>query len=253
MTAAIKDTSMRVGRLLRQVVRNIDTMLTTIIIPVMMMLLFVYVFGGAIDTGSMGNYIDYVVPGIILLSIGYCAGTTAISVNDDMKKGVIDRFRTMPIARSSILTGHVLASVARNIVATVMVFGVAFLMGFRTSGNVLEWLAAMGILFLYTLGITWMSVMFGLRAKSPEGAGAFSFFLLFLPYLSSAFVPIESMPGWMGAFAKHQPITPINESIRALLLGGNAQEHLLAAVLWCGGLALSGYVVSMLLFRKKSN
>jgi ABC-2 type transport system permease protein len=251
MTAFIKDTHTLTFRILKQLSRNIDTMLTTVIIPIMMMLLFVFVFGGAISTGGDTQYIDYVVPGIILLSVGYCAGTTAVSVNDDMKKGVLRRFRTMPITRSSILFGHVFASVIRNIVATTIVLIVALIMGFRTSGSFYAWVGAIGILLLFTLGVTWLSVMFGLFAKSPEGAGTFSFFLLFLPYLSSAFVPITTMPNWMQGIAQHQPFTPINESIRGLLLGGAVDQYLLPAVLWCLGMIVFGYVGAMMLFSRK--
>ena len=194
--------------------RNVDVLITTIVLPIMLMLLFVYVFGGAMQTGNVA-YVNYVVPGILLLCIGYCASSTGVSVNQDISKGIIARFRSMPIVQSSVLVGHVVAALLRNGLATTLVLLVALLVGFRPQAAWQAWLAVIGLLALYTLAITWISVLFGLLAQSPEGAGAFSFVVLFLPYLSSAFVPTASMPTVLRLFADHQPITPLCNALRA--------------------------------------
>src|SRR5918995_2326877 len=183
----------------------------------MLMLLFVYLFGGAIQTGT--RYVTYVVPGVLLLCAGFGASMTAVSVTYDMTSGIIDRFRSMDVGGAAVLAGHVTASVVRNLASTVLVFGVAFLIGFRPSAGPLDWLAAAGILVLFILAISWLSAAFGLLARSPEAAGGFSFLVMFLPYPSSAFVPIETMPGWLQGFAANQPVTPVIETLRGLLLG----------------------------------
>lgn len=244
----VQDTVTMTRRCLYYTLRNIDNLMTMAFLPVAIMLLFVYVLGGAIQTDTE-NYVTYATPGILLLTIGYCAGTTAVSINTDVKNGVVDRFLTMPIGRSTVLLGHVFASVLKNIVSTLLVLIVAFLIGFRPAAGAADWLGFAGIVILYTLAITWFSLAFGLLAKTPEGASAFSFIVMFLPYCSSAFVPVNTMPAFLRGFAEHQPITPINESIRALLLGGDA-NHLLA-VLWCVGLIVLGVVFATVLFRRK--
>lgn len=247
----ISESFTMVGRCMRHTLRNVDTILTMVILPVSMMLLFVYVFGGAIDTGTT-TYIDYVVPGIILLCIGYCASTTAVSIHNDMSRGIVNRFQSMPITKSSVLHGHVIASLVRNICATILVMGVAFIMGFRTDASVLEWLFITGILLLYTLTMTWASVIFGLLANSAEGAGAFSFVVLFLPYLSSAFVPTEPMPTIIRIFAENQPVTPIIEAIRSLLLGTPVGDSALIAVIWCAGILIVSYGIAIQIFEHKT-
>lgn len=220
-----------VGRSVLHSVRDIDALIMAIALPVMLMLLFVYVFGGAISPD--GGYVDYVVPGIILLCAGFGAAGTAVSVARDMLEGVIDRFRTMPIASASVITGHVVASLARNLVATAVVIAVALLVGFRPNAGVAAWLAAIGLVSLWILAITWLFAALGLLARSVEAAGNYGFALLFLPYLSSAFVPTETMPAALRWIADHQPITPIIETIRGLLLGTPLNTEPAWAVGWC--------------------
>ena len=246
----LQDTGAMTRRCLLYTLRNVDNLITMLFLPVMIMLLFVFVLGGAMQTGQE-NYITYALPGILLLTLGYGAGTTAVSVNIDMQTGIVDRFRSMPIGRTTLLTGHVLASVLKNLVSTGVVLGVAFLIGFRPEAGLLDWAGATGILLLYTLAMTWMAIVFGLAAKTPEGASAFSYVVLFLPYLSSGFVPTDSMPGPLRVFATYQPITPINESVRHLLLGGGSPTTVLVAVAWCAGLSLAAYLLAKRLYNHR--
>jgi ABC-2 type transport system permease protein len=237
-----------ISRSVRHSARSIDAVMVAVLLPVLILLLFVYVFGGAIDTG--GRYVDYVVPGIILLCAGYGASTTAVSVNHDMTTGVIDRFRSLPIAGSGVLTGHVVASVLRNLASTVIVLGVALLIGFHPHAGVLDWLGVLGVLLAFMVAISWVAACFGLLAKSAEGAGAFSFAIMFLPYVSSAFVPTSTMPGALHAIADHQPVTPIVETLRGLMLGTPIGSHAVVALAWCLGLAAAGRISAGLLFRR---
>jgi ABC-2 type transport system permease protein len=237
-----------VGRSVRHSIRSVDALLTAVLLPVLLLLLFVYVFGGAIETD--GRYLDYVVPGIILLCAGFGAATTAVAVNGDMTTGVIDRFRSLPIAGSAPLTGHVIASILRNLVSTVLVLGVALLLGFDPTASALEWLGVLGVLLAFMAAISWLAAAFGLLARSAEAAGAFSFIVLFLPYVSSAFVPPESMPAALEAIARHQPITPIVETLRSLMLGTPGGDALVALA-WCFGFAAIGCAAAALLFRRR--
>lgn len=247
----ISDSLTMIGRSLRHNTRNIDSLLLSAALPVMLLLLFVYVFGAAIGT-TRSEYVNYVVPGIILLCTGYGASTTAVSVAHDMVNGVIDRFRSLPILSSAVLTGHVVASLARNAFATLLVILVALAAGFRTSADVLEWLAVASILLLFILAMSWASVALGLLARSVEGASGFTFFVLFLPYLSSAFVPTETMPPALRAIADHQPVTPVIETVRGLLLGTPIGDSGWLAVLWFGGLLVAAYLAAMYLFRRRT-
>jgi ABC-2 type transport system permease protein len=209
------------------------------------------VFGGAIHTGSV-NYINYVVPGIILMCIASGAPYTSVRLNIDISRGIVDRFRSMPIAKYSILTGHVLTSVAFNIFSSVIVVLFAVLIGFRTSAGLTGWLLAIGLLLLFTLAMTWLSVVFGLLAKTAEGAGVFAYPVLVLLFVSSAFTPTESMHGALRAFAENQPMTPIIETVRSLLLNGSAGNKALTAVLWCTGLLVASYIAAMQVYRHKT-
>ncbi|WP_433665191.1 ABC transporter permease [Nocardia sp. CA-128927] len=238
------------SRNLRHTVRSPDTMLMTIALPVTILLMFVYVFGGAMNVG--GAYIDYVVPGIILLCAGFGSATTAVSLATDLTNGIIDRFRSMAIARSSVLTGHVVESVLRNLITTTLVILVAVAIGFRPTGDPLRWLAAYGIIVMYVLAMSWLAAVFGLLAKNPEAANACTFFFMFLPYVSSAFVPPESMPSALHWFAENQPVTPVIETMRGLLMGTPIGNSALLAVLWCGGIALAGYLAAGVLFRRRT-
>jgi ABC-2 type transport system permease protein len=237
-----------IGRSLRHSARSLDALLTAVLLPVMLLLMFVYVFGGALDPG--GDYVDYVVPSIVLLCAGYGAALTAVAVNRDMTTGVIDRFRSLDIATSAVLTGHVVASLARNVVSTLLVLGVALLIGFSPDASALEWLGVLGLLLLFMAAISWLAAAFGLVARSAESAGAFSFFVLFLPYVSSAFVRPDSMPGALEAIAEHQPITPIVDTLRALMLGAPTADAAVA-VAWCLGVGIAGLAAASILFARQ--
>ena len=238
-----------IRRSLLHSIRDIDALLMAIALPVLLMLLFVYVFGGAIEPG--GNYVDYVVPGIILLCAGFGASSTSVGVAQDMTTGVIDRFRTMPIGSGAVITGHVVASLARNLTATAVVILVALLTGFRPTAGPLGWLAAIGLVSLWILAITWLFAALGLVARSVEAAANYGFVLLFLPYLSSAFVPTETMPTGLRWIADHQPITPLIESIRGLLLGTEIGSEPSWAIGWCLLIMVSARLWAGHLFRSR--
>jgi ABC-2 type transport system permease protein len=240
-----------IWRTLRPITRNLESLLLGFILPVNILLLFVYVFGGAIQTGST-TYINYVVPGIIILAAGYGAARTAENVSLDMQVGLIDRFRSLPILSAAVLTGHVVTSVVRNLLSTILVIAVALLIGFRPTAGPLAWLAALGILSLYILAISWLGVVVGLAAKSLEGASAFSFFLLFTPYISSAFVPTETMPKVLHSIAENQPYTHVIETLRVFTVGGTIGSHGWLAIAWMGGITLASYVVAVYLFKRKA-
>jgi ABC-2 type transport system permease protein len=248
--APLSDTLIMVGRSLRLASRNLEVLLTSLMLPAMLMVLFVYLFGGAIHTGT--TYVTYVVPGVLLLCAGYGSSLTAVSVSQDMAGGIIDRFRSLDVGGAAILAGHVVASVLRNLVSTVLVLGIALLIGFRPSAGPLEWLAAGGILVLYVLALSWFSAVIGLLAKSPEAASGFSFFVLFLPYPSSAFVPINTMPSWIQGFAQHQPVTPVTETIRGLLLGTPVGASPWLALAWCGGILVVSIALAAILFPRRT-
>jgi ABC-2 type transport system permease protein len=237
-----------VSRCVRLSARTVDALILSLALPVILMLLFVYLFGGAINTG--GQYLNYVVPGVIVLCVGFGAGQTAVSVAQDMRAGIIDRFRSMDIGGPAILFGHVAASLLRNSVATVMVIAVAVAIGFRPQATVVEWLATAGILVVFMAAISWLAAALGLLAREPEAAAGFTFFVSFLPYLSSAFVPVDTMPSWLQGVASHQPITPIVESVRGLLLGGPVGTHGGPALAWCAGILAVSVASSALLWRR---
>jgi ABC-2 type transport system permease protein len=238
------------GRSLRMARRNVDVLLTSLLLPVLIMLLFVYLFGGAIQTGT--RYVTYVVPGVVLLSAGFGAATTAVSVTTDMTGGIIDRFRSLDVAGAAVLAGHVTASMARNAVSTVLVFAVAFAIGFRPDAGPLDWLAAAGVLLLFIGAISWLAAAVGLLARSPEAAGGFVFLVSFLPYPSSAFVPVETMPTWLHGVASNQPVTPVIETLRGLLLGLPLGSSPWKAVAWCLGILVASVAISGVLFRRRT-
>jgi ABC-2 type transport system permease protein len=215
-----------------------------------MMLLFVYVFGGAIDTGS-DSYVNYMLPGILLITIASGISYTAFRLFMDMKSGIFERFQSMPIARSGVLWAHVLTSLVANLISLVIVVGVALLMGFRTGAGVPAWLGVAGILFLFTLALTWTAVIPGLSATSVEGAGAFSYPLIFLPFISSAFVPTATMPAPVRWFAEHQPVTSIVNTIRALFAQQPVGDDIWIALAWCAGILVVAYVFAMITYRRK--
>ncbi|MFD5385021.1 ABC transporter permease [Streptomyces sp. NPDC127074] len=246
----MSDAIVLTGRTIRLTRRNLDAVLTAMLLPVMLMLVFVYFFGGAIHTGT--EYVTYVVPGVMLLCAGFGSANTAVTVAHDMTGGIIDRFRSLDIGGTPILAGHVAASVLRNAVATAIVFGVAFLIGFRPHAGPLDWLAVAGILLMFILAISWLSACFGLIARSPEAAGGFTFLMMFLPYPSSAFVPIDTMPGWLHGFAEHQPVTPVIEALRGLLLDRPVGDSAWQALVWCGGILVVAAGASGALFRRRT-
>jgi ABC-2 type transport system permease protein len=251
MSHAIADSMTMIGRSIRLGRRNVETLIMSIVLPLLMMTLFVYVFGGAINTGT--EYINYVVPGIILLCTGYGAASTAMSVADDMNSGMIDRLRSMPIRSFAVLTGHVTASVARNALSTTIVIVAAVAMGFRPSASPLEWVATAGLLLLYVLALSWLAAGLGSVAKSVESASALSFFMLFLPYLSSAFVPTDTMPSFLRGISEHQPITPVIETVRGLLTGTPIGDKGWIASAWSVGLLVVSFTVATALYRRRVN
>jgi ABC-2 type transport system permease protein len=245
-------TSVRVfvGRSIRHSLRDVEALTMAVVLPVMLMLLFTFVFGGALDRD--GGYVQYVVPGIILLCAGFGASSTAVDVARDMTDGIVDRFRTMPLRARGVVTGHVVASLLRNLLATAVVIGVALLVGFRPTAGPLEWAGAVGVVALFILAITWLYAAIGLAAKSPTAASGYGFALLFLPYLSSAFVPTDTMPAWLQWVAENQPITPIIETIRALLFGREPGADLWWALGWCVLIIAAAYVWAAWLFRRSA-
>src|SRR5919106_966392 len=229
------DTAVLTGRSLRHITRSPDTIITTTIMPIAIMLLFVYVFGGAISSGS-ASYVTYLLPGILLITIASSISYTAFRLFLDMKSGIFERFQYMPIARSSVLWAHVLTSLVANLISVVVVVLVALLMGFRSGAGLAAWLAVAGILILFTLALTWIAVIPGLSAKSPDGASAFSYPLIFLPFISSAFVPTDTMSGPVRAFAENQPVTSIVNAIRALYTQQPVGSDIWIALAWMVGI-----------------
>jgi ABC-2 type transport system permease protein len=244
------DASAMVGRCLRLGRRNLDVLITSLLLPVILMLLFVYLFGGALDPG--GGYVQYVVPGVLVLCAGFGSAATAVSVSQDLHGGIIDRLRSLDVGGAALLAGHVTASVLRNIVSTVLVFGVAFMIGFRSGAGPAGWLAAAGILLLFIVTICWLAALVGLLARSPEAANGFTFILIFLPYASSAFVPLDTMPSWLQGFSEHQPITPIIDSVRGLLNGTPVGDAPWTAITWCTGVLAVSMALSGLAFRHRT-
>jgi ABC-2 type transport system permease protein len=249
-THALSDSSILLGRSLRHITRSADTIITTAITPIAIMLLFVYVFGGAIDTGDE-TYVNYVLPGVLLITIASGIAYTAARLFTDMQSGIFERFHSMPVARASVLWAHVLTSLVANGLTVVIIVGVGLLMGFRTSASVLDWLAVVGILALFTLALTWIAVVAGLSAKTMDGAVAFSYPLIFLPFISSAFAPTDTMPGPVRFFAENQPVTSIVTTIQDLFAQRPVGSDILVALAWCVGLLVAAYIFAMIIYRKK--
>ncbi|WP_375002302.1 ABC transporter permease [Gordonia sp. PS3] len=252
-THVLSDTGALLGRSLKHVTRSVDTIVTTALTPIAMMLLFVYVFGGAIkaSTGT-ASYVDYLLPGILLMAIASGVAYTALRLFNDLQSGLFERFGSMPIARAAVLWAHVLTSMAANAVTVVIIIAVGLAMGFRSSAGPLAWLAVAGILALFTLSVTWIAVVAGLAAKTVDGATGFSYPLIFLPFVSSAFVPTDTMPTPVRVFAEHQPVTSIVDTVSALL-GEQpvATADLVAALAWCIGIGAIAYAAAIRLYRRK--
>ncbi|SDH51901.1 ABC-2 type transport system permease protein [Leifsonia sp. 98AMF] len=252
MTATVlSDTGVLTGRSLRHILRSPDTIITTAVTPIALMLLFVYVLGGAINTGSSSSYVNYLLPGILLITIASGVAYTSYRLFLDLQGGIFERFQSMPIARSSVLWGHVLTSVVANIVSMAIVIGVALIMGFRTGASVWAWLGVAGILILFTVALTWLAVIAGLSAKTVDGASAFSYPLIFLPFISSAFVPTTSMPGPVAWFAENQPVTSIVNTIRALFEQQPVGSDIWIALAWLVGILVIAYAFAMVIYRRK--
>ena len=244
------DTAVLTGRTLRHVTRSPDTIITTVITPIAIMLLFVYVFGGAINTGSV-SYVNYMLPGILLITIASGISYTAFRLFTDIQGGIFERFQSMPSARPGVLLAHVLTSLAANVISLVVVIAVAVAMGFRSGAGPLAWLMVAGLLVLFTLALTWLAVIPGLTAKSVDGASAFSYPLIFLPFISSAFVPTVTMPAPVRAFAEHQPVTSIVNTIRALFAQQPVGTGIWIALAWCVGILAVAYTVAGILYRRR--
>ncbi|GAA4118311.1 multidrug efflux ABC transporter permease LieB [Nocardioides fonticola] len=240
------------GRSLRHVTRSPDTIVTTALMPVAMLLLFVYVFGSAIQAGAdTGAYVDYLLPGILLITVVSGISYTAFRLFLDVQRGIVERTWTFPVPRSAILWAHVLTSLVANAISLVLVVGVALLMGFRSGAGPLEWLAVVGLLALFTLALTWLAVIPGLTASTPDGASGFAYPLLLLPFLSSAFVPTDTMPGPVAAFAEHQPVTSLADAIRGLLAGTPVGDQAWTALAWCSGLLVVALVLALRVYRRR--
>ncbi len=245
----LHDTVVLLGRSMRHILRSPDTIITVLITPIMIMLLFVYVLGGAIQTGDR-NYVNYLLPGILLIAIASGIAYTALRLFNDVQQGLFSRFHSMPVSRSSVLWAHVLTSLVSNAISVVVIILIALIMGFRSSASVVEWLEVAGILVLFTLALTWLAVIAGLKAKSVEGASAFSYPLIFLPFISSAFVPTAKMPTVVRVFAENQPVTAIVNTVRSLLNSQPVGNQIWVALAWCVGITVVAFFFSMLAYRR---
>lgn len=245
------DTLALTTRNLRHAVRHVDNLVITLALPVFLMLLFVYVFGGAVGASGTGAYVDYVVPGVMILVAGYAAASVAAQVATDVQAGLVDRLRSMPVHASGLLTGHVVATVLLNATSMAAVLAVALLEGYAPGASVGQWALALALVVLYTVSLTWVGVAMGLSVSGPEAASGMTFVLLFLPYVSSAFVPVATLPGWLQGFAQHMPITPVTDSVRSLLAGQHP-DRLWIALAWCFGILLAGRAGALLAWRRKA-
>src|SRR2546422_10693828 len=255
LSFTLRDSATMLRRDVRHSLRNLPMTLSGLLVPIIILVLFVYVFGGAIGAGQGlvahgGAYIDYIAPGIIILTVVSGGATTAINLCMDMSEGIIARFRTMAISRASVLTGQVLGSLIRTMISVGLVIGVALLMGFRPTANPVAWIAALGVIALFTFALTWMGVVFGLVGKTPAGANSLSLIFLLLAFISSAFVRPESMPVGVRWFAEYQPFTPLIDTLRGLLLGSPIGNSAILAVAWCVGLALVGYLWARAVYNR---
>lgn len=243
------DMRIMLGRCMRHVFRSMDTIITVAIMPIALMLVFVYVLGGAIKIGT-DNYVNYLLPGILIIAIANSIGYVSYRLFNDVQRGIFERFNSMPIARSAAIWGHVLTSLASNAISIAVIILVALVMGFRSPAGILSWLAVAGILALFTLALAWVAAIAGLSAKSVDGAVAIAYPIHFLPLISSAFVPTQTMPGPVRAFAENQPVTPIVEAIRALLSNQPVGNDIWLALAWCIGIMLAAFVFAMQVFKK---
>jgi ABC-2 type transport system permease protein len=238
-------------RSLRLSLRNVDGLTSAFALPIMLMLMFVYLFGGAINSST--RYVDYVVPGVLLVCVGFGAATTAVSVAADLTSGVIDRLRSMDVRGEALIKGHVAASVARNLLSSLLVIAVAVAIGFRSRADVTQWLGAFGILALFVLALSWFAAAIGVAVRSAEAANGVTFLVAFLPYASSAFVPIDTMPSWLQNFARNQPVTAVVDAIRGLLLGGAIAPSAWRAVAWSLAVIVASAALARVLFARRTS
>ncbi|MFD5704380.1 ABC transporter permease [Streptomyces lasiicapitis] len=250
ISTTLGDSAIMLRRNIKHSMRNPITMFNAILLPIVLMLMFVKVLGGGFDVGV--SYIDYATPGLLVMAISYGLGATATAVNDDMTKGVINRFKVMDVSRGAMLTGHVVITTVRALVACAAIVGVAFLMGFDPGASALDWLGVLGVVVLLSFAASWLTVAMGLAAKSVESAGMATVPLIMLPFLSSAFVPAETMDTGVRQFVEYQPFTPIIETLRGLLAGDPSGGDTLAALAWCVGIAVVGYVWAISTFKKRA-
>lgn len=244
------DSTIMLRRNFKHTLRNPTAVFNGVLLPIVIMLMFVYVLGGAFKVGV--EYIDYATPGLIVMAICYGLSATALAVNSDMTKGIINRFKVMNISRAAVLTGHVFASMLRSLLAVAAIIGVAFLIGFRSSASSLDWLGVVGLAVLVCFAASWLTVALGLFAKTVESAGLAAVPLIMLPFLSSAFVPADTMKPGIRQFVEYQPFTPIIETLRGLLTGHPTAGHAIAALAWCAGITLVGYVWALATFSKRA-
>ncbi|MFE2626695.1 ABC transporter permease [Streptomyces sp. NPDC001651] len=240
-----------IGRCTRLTRRDVDALIMSLMLPIMMMVLFVYLFGGAIQTG--GDYVTYVAPGVLLLCTVWGAAQTGVGVANDMSTGIVDRFRSMDVGGAAMLGGHVMASIIKNVTSTFVVIGVALLIGFRPKADALQWLAAAGVLVAFILAMSWLAAVVGLLTKSTDAAASFAFVMMFLPYVSSAFVPIKTLPSWLQGVAEHQPSTAIIESVRGFLLDRPVGDHAWIGLAWSGGILLVSVVLAGVFFQRRAD
>ncbi|OLB45316.1 MAG: ABC transporter permease [Ktedonobacter sp. 13_2_20CM_53_11] len=254
LSFALRDSATMLRRDARHSLRNLSMTVSGLLTPTITLLLFVYVFGGAIGAGlGNGAYINYVAPAIIIMTVGSGCATTAVNLVMDMNEGIINRFRTMAISRASVLTGQVIGSLIRTLISIALVIGVALLAGFRPTTSPLAWLAALGLVALFTFALTWMAVVFGLIGKTPAGANSLSLiFQLILPFTSSAFVRPDSMSAGVRWFSEYQPFTPVIDTLHGLLLGTSIDNSAVLAVAWCVVLALVGYLWARAVYNRNS-
>jgi ABC-2 type transport system permease protein len=256
LTYAVRDSATMLRRQLRHIPRYPSMTLQLVGIPIIFLLLFVYVFGGTLGaglgdlSGGRADYVNYVTPGILLMTVATACTGTAISVAMDMTEGIIARFRTMAIARVSVLTGHVVGSLIQTMLSTAVIIGIALLIGFRPTAGLVEWIAAIGVLAMLSFALIWLSVALGMVTKSVESASSLPAPLVFLPFLGSGFVPTDSMPTGLRWFAEYQPFTPVIETLRGLLMGTAIGNNAVIVLAWCAGIALAGYLWAKTLFNR---
>jgi len=253
MRKALKQTWTLFGRSMRHILRSPDTIMTVSIQPILFMLLFVYVFGGAIKSSlpPSTNYVTYQLPGILIMTIASGITYSALRLFLDKQRGMLTRLNSMPVGRSSFLWGHILSSLISNAISLVMVIIMALIMGFQSNAGLLEWLVIIGILALLTLALTWVAIIPGLTAKTAEGSAALAYIVMFMPFISSSFVPMETMPTVVRAFAEHQPFTPIAETLRALLNGMPVGNNGWIALVWCFGILAVAWVLAMRVYKRR--